>query len=142
MEIQDAKKPTDQINEPVTYIAGYFFYLILSAAGLCFYLSYFKMIYHKEDFRVWEELYGRNFFFFFFSIVGNFAVRNENASFFEIHEGSRWSFAARILFLCIAYGFTTLSIAVGKNLISTCVVLTLQISFIRLITSGKQGGVS
>ena len=142
MEIEDAKKLTNQINEPVTYTLGYFFYLGLSAAGLCFYLSYFKMIYHQEDFRVWEELYGRNFFFFFFSIIGNLVIGNENSSFFEIHENSRWSFAARILFLCIAYGFTTLSIAVGKNLISTFVVLTLQISFIRLITSGKQGGVS
>lgn len=142
MEIEDVKKSSGQINEPVTYVLAYFFYLALSAAGLCFYLSYFKMIYHNEDFRVWEELYGRNFFFFFFSVIGNFIVGNQDASFFEIHEGSRWSFAARILFLCIAYGFTTLSIAVGKNLISTCVVLTLQISFVRLITSGKQGGVS
>lgn len=142
MEIEDAKKSTGYINEPVTYTIGYFVYLGLSSAGLCFYLAYFKMIYHKEDFRVWEELYGRNFFFFFFSIIGNLAVGNQDASFFEIHESSRWAFAARILFLCLAYGFTTLSIAVGKNLISTFVVLTLQISFIRLITSGKQGGIS
>ena len=142
MEIEDANKSPNPINEPVTYTLGYFFYLGLSAAGLCFYLAYFKMVYHQEDFRVWEELYGRNFFFFFFSVLGNLALGGQSASFFEIHDASRWAFAARMLFLCFAYGFTTLSIAVGKNLISTFVVLTLQISFIRLITSAKHGGVS
>jgi hypothetical protein len=46
MEIEDANKSPNPINEPVTYTLGYFFYLGLSAAGLCFYLAYFKMVYH------------------------------------------------------------------------------------------------
>ena len=74
------------INETLSSTPVIVAKIILGAVGLVAYLSYFKWTFENTDMRVWEDMYGRAFFFFLPS-VGSYLVssrRNDNISFFEL----------------------------------------------------------
>lgn len=84
--------------------------------------------------RVWEDMYGRNLFFFFPSIVYflQCGKHNENISFFELEESVRWYFALRLASTLCAYGFFALAITEGDGVLTPILVLFFSQSFIRL----------
>jgi hypothetical protein len=93
------------------------------------YVTYYKTIFDKEDgMRVWEDLYGRNLFFFFPSIAhflycGKF---NDNISFFELESKIRWLFAFRLATSACAYGLFALALSVGKGVATPIFVMLIS----------------
>ena len=108
----------------------------MAAASLVGYVAYYKSVQDEEySMRVWEDMYGRNLFFFFPSIAYFLycGKHNENISFFELEESVRWYFSFRLATTLAAYGFLALAITEGDGIFSPLLVLFFSQSFTRLI---------
>ena len=84
--------------------------------------------------RVWEDMYGRNLFFFFPSIAYFLycGKHNENISFFELEESVRWYFSFRLATTLCAYGFFALAITEGDGIFTPILFLFLSQSVTRI----------
>lgn len=66
------------INEPIDDINWIAIKLAVSAISLTLYLAYYKAVFDGPlDMRMWEDLYGRSFFFFLASVPG-YLYRSRN----------------------------------------------------------------
>ena len=114
------------INESITSPVSLVTKGVVAAAGLIGYVTYYKSVQDENySMRVWEDMYGRNLFFFFPSIAYFLycGKHNENISFFELEESVRWYFSFRLATTLGAYGFLALAITEGDGIFLPILIL-------------------
>ena len=111
--------------------------------GVISYVLYFHTMFHfrKADsdinnFRIWEDLYGRNFTFFLFSVV-NYKLnqgQNPEISFFDIKPELRLVFFIRIITNTLTQLFMALALASSSRTSAPIAILSASIPVCRFIS--------
>lgn len=131
------------INEPVESIYLHVLKVFLAAFGLVGYLTYFKRAYEGDrwgkqylDMRIWEDLYGRNLFFFIVSVPFYLysSRTNLNISFFELEAEKRGLFALRLFTQTATFILFSCGVAVGQKITPFFCCLTLSQAIVRIYT--------